>query len=92
VKLVGTTSNPSAIGATVIASYGGKKQAQAVLAQSSYLSVHDRRLHFGLGGAATADLEIRWPNGARETIPKVAADQLVTVKEGAGVVKQERLG
>jgi hypothetical protein len=90
VKLVGTKSNRSAIGATVVASYGGKKQAQAVMAQSSYLSVHDRRLHFGLGTAAAADLEIRWPNGARETIPQVAAGQLVTVQEGAGVVKRER--
>ena len=79
----------SAIGATVIASYGGKKQAQAVMAQSSYLSVNDRRLHFGLGQADTADLEIRWPNGARESIPKVAAGQLVTVKEGSGVIKHE---
>jgi hypothetical protein len=60
------------------------------MAQSSYLSVHDRRLHFGLGTAAAADLEIRWPNGARETIPQVAAGQLVTVQEGAGVVKRER--
>jgi hypothetical protein len=91
VKLVGTKSNRSAIGATVIASYGGKRQAQAVMAQSSYLSVSDRRLHFGLGGADVADVEIRWPNGARETIPKVAADQLITVQEGAGVVKRERL-
>jgi hypothetical protein len=44
-----------------------------------------------LGAAAAADLEIRWPNGARETIPKVAADQLVTIQEGAGVVKREAL-
>ena len=66
-------------------------QAQEVMAQSSYLSVNDRRLHFGLGAAVEADLEIRWPNGARETIPRVAADQLVTVQEGAGVVKRERL-
>ena len=91
VKLVGTKSNRSAIGATVVASYGGKRQAQAVMAQSSYLSVHDRRLHFGLGAAAAADLEIRWPNGAREAIPQVAAGQLVTVQEGAGVVKRELL-
>jgi hypothetical protein len=87
VKLVGTKSNRSAIGATVIASYGGKKQAQAMMAQSSYLSVSDRRLHFGLGQATAADLEIRWPNGARERIAHVAADQLVTIQEGAGVVK-----
>ena len=60
-----------------------------MLAQSAYLSVSDRRLHFGLGQATTADLEIRWPSGAHETIPNVAADPLVTVKEGAGVVKRE---
>jgi hypothetical protein len=62
-----------------------------VTAQSSYLSVNDSRLHFGLGAAAAADLEIRWPNGARENVAKVAADQLVTVQEGAGVVKGARL-
>jgi hypothetical protein len=90
VKLIGTKSNRSAIGATVIASYGGKKQAQAVMAQQSYLSVCDRRLHFGLGQAASADLEIRWPNGAHENIPNVAAGQLVTIQEGAGIVKHDR--
>jgi enediyne biosynthesis protein E4 len=50
VLLVGTTSNRSAIGAQVVVTYGERKQAQAVLAQSSYLSVSDRRLHFGCGG------------------------------------------
>jgi hypothetical protein len=90
VKLEGTKSNRSALGATVIASYGGKKQAQAVLAQSSYLSVNDRRLHFGLGQATTAELEIRWPSGARETVSNVTAGQLVSIKEGKGIVKGER--
>jgi hypothetical protein len=61
------------------------------MAQTSYLSVSDRRLHYGLGTAATADLEIHWPNGAKETIPNVAADQLVTIQEGAGIVKRDRL-
>ena len=40
-------------------------QAQEVLSQSSFYSANDRRLHFGLGAATTADLDIRWPNGAR---------------------------
>ena len=92
VKLVGTHSNRSAIGAVVTAIYGGKRQAQAVMASSGYLSASDRRLHFGLGSAATADLEIAWPNGGRESVKSVKADQLITVKEGAGVVKQERFG
>jgi hypothetical protein len=91
VLLVGTVSNRSAIGAQVVAAYGERRQAQAVLAQSSYLSVNDRRLHFGLGAAMSADLEIRWPNGAVEKVAGVAADRLVTIKEGAGVVRSEQL-
>ena len=85
--LVGTKSNRSAIGATVIASYGERRQAQAVMAQSSYLSVNDRRLHFGLGAEVKASLEIRWPSGAVERIAGVDADQLVVIREGEGVVR-----
>src|SRR6202012_5174928 len=55
VKLIGTKSNRSAIGSRVIAHYGGKKQAQEVTAQSSYFSVNDSRLHFGLGEGEKAD-------------------------------------
>jgi hypothetical protein len=90
VLLVGTKSNRSAIGAQVTAVYGERRQAQAVLGQSSYLSADDRRLHFGLGAATSADLEIRWPSGGTEKVGGVAADQLVVVKEGSGVVRTER--
>lgn len=89
VLLAGTASNRSAIGAQVIATYGETRQAQAVLAQSSYLSVNDRRLHFGLGASTTANLEILWPNGGRESIADVAADQLVVIREGSGIVRSE---
>jgi hypothetical protein len=92
VLLEGVASNRSAIGAQVVAEYGERKQAQAVLAQSSYLSVNDRRLHFGLGSASTATLEIRWPNGAQEQIANVRADQLVVIREGSGIVRTEKLG
>ena len=61
VKLVGTKSNRSAIGARVLARYSGRTQAQEVLSQSSYYSCNDSRLHFGLGQATTVDLVIRWP-------------------------------
>ena len=90
VKLVGVKSNRSAIGARVTAHYGGKVQAQEVLSQASFYSANDLRLHFGLGEADTADLEIRWPNGKKEMLAKVAADQLVTVREGSGIVKRDR--
>jgi hypothetical protein len=89
VKLVGVKSNRSAIGARVTAQYGGKKQAQEVLSQASFYSANDPRLHFGLGSAEAADLTVRWPNGAVERIGKVEAGALVTVREGAGIVKRE---
>ncbi len=90
VLLVGTSSNRSAIGGRVTVRYGGRVQAQEVLAQSSFYSANDRRLHFGLGTATTADLTVRWPNGGTETIAKVEADQLVVVKEGAGIVDRKK--
>jgi len=92
VKLIGVQSNRSAIGARVTAHYGGKMQAQEVLSQSSFYSASDLRLHFGLGAATRADLEIRWPNGNKERIANVAADRLVVIKEGAGVVRAESFG
>ena len=91
-KLAGVESNRSAIGARVTLRYGGRIQAQEVLSQSSYLSVNDSRLHFGLGAAEVADVEIRWPLGRVEKLEKVAADRLVFVKEGHGITRTERLG
>ena len=90
VKLVGVDSNRSAIGATVIAEYGGRRQAQAVLSQSSFHSANDNRLHFGLGKARSANLEIRWPTGKTEAFPGVEAGALVRIEEGTGIVASER--
>jgi hypothetical protein len=92
VLLVGTKSNRSAIGARVTATYGGRSQAQEVLAQSSFYSANDRRLHFGLGAAASADLTIRWPNGDIENVRGASAGHLIVIREGSGVVRTEKLG
>ena len=86
VFLIGTKSNRSAIGSRVLARYGGKVQAQSVMAQSSFYSVNDRRLHFGLGTNTHADLEIYWTNGLVERFPKIACNQLVTITEIKGIV------
>ncbi|MGA8730701.1 MAG: ASPIC/UnbV domain-containing protein, partial [Terracidiphilus sp.] len=66
VKLIGVQSNRSAIGARVTVHYGEKRQAQEVLAQSSYLSVNDRRLHFGLGNSVSTDLDVPMYPGQTE--------------------------
>lgn len=81
VKLIGVKSNRSAIGSRVTA-FCGKRQAQEVTAQSSYYSVNDFRLHFGLGAAAEADLSVRWNSGRVDTFGGVAADRLIVIREG----------
>jgi enediyne biosynthesis protein E4 len=92
VRLVGTKSNRSAIGATVIAAYGGRRQAQAVTSQSSFYSANDPRLHFGLGKAESADLEVRWPSGRVDRFEKLESNRLVVIEEGKGVTSARPLG
>jgi hypothetical protein len=90
VLLIGVQSNRSAIGARVTAQYGNRRQAQEILAQSSFYSCNDRRLHFGLGAETAANLTVRWTNGSTENISNVAADQLVVVREGAGIIHKQK--
>ena len=89
-KWVGVESNRSAIGARVTARYGGRVQVQELLSQASFHSASDFRLHFGLRQAEAADLEIRWPNRNKENVVQVAANHLVVIREGGGVVRKER--
>lgn len=86
IKLIGTVSNRGAIGARVLVNYGNKVQAQNLLSQSSYLSCNNPRLHFGLGSATQADVEIFWPNGLHERFNKLPADRLITFREATGPV------
>jgi hypothetical protein len=86
VKLIGTKSNRSAIGARMLVRYGHRVQTQEVLSQSSFYSANDPRLHFGLGDEKSANLEVHWPSGRKETFQAVAADQLVVIKEGNGII------
>jgi enediyne biosynthesis protein E4 len=87
IRLEGVQSNRSAIGSRVLVRYSGKVQAQCVVSQCSFLSANDPRLHFGLGAATVADVEVHWPTGKMESYPKLAANQLVTIREGQGIIK-----
>jgi hypothetical protein len=81
--------NTRAIGARIRVTAGGQTQMRDVRAGSSYLSQNDLRAHFGLGAATSIErLEVRWPSGRTETIPGVAADQIVVVQEGKGVIER----
>ena len=68
---------------------GGRTQVREVRAGSSYLSQNDLRLHFGLGDAAMVDrLEVTWPSQRVDVVTRIAANQIVTIQEGRGLVSR----
>ena len=93
IKLVGTKSNRDAIGSVVSVQSGGGTQDLSLRSGSSYLSASELVLTFGLGAATKADaIEIHWPSGTTDRVTNVNADQIITVKEGTGVIQTKRLG
>src|SRR5207253_1437722 len=81
-KLVGTRSNRSAIGAEVTLDAGAARQLQTVNGGMGFASQNDRRLHFGLGPTGRADrVVIRWPSGTVQTLEHPAVDRLHVVTE-----------
>ena len=83
--LVGHTSNRDAIGAQIKVTAGKLTQYVTVSTAGSYLSSNDKRAHFGLGMAKSADsVEIRWPSGIVQNLSNVAADQILKVDEPGG--------
>ena len=83
IKLVGTKSNRSAIGARVKCVAGSLSQIDEVRSGGSYISQSDLRLHFGIGDKTNIDsLEIKWPSGAVDHLRDIAADRFVRVEEG----------
>jgi enediyne biosynthesis protein E4 len=82
VKLAGKQSNREGIGARLRATAGGKTFVRECQTTGSYLSAHDRRVHFGLGTAARVDqLEVLWPSGARSVLKNLRCNREVLVEE-----------
>jgi hypothetical protein len=77
ITLRGTRSNRDGLGARVRVN----GQTRYATTSGSYLSANDKRLHFGLGSTKTANVEVMWPSGLRQTIKDVAADQFLEVSE-----------
>jgi hypothetical protein len=89
IRLEGVKSNRSAIGARVLARYGGKVQAQCVVSQSSFYSSNDPRLHFGLGNFTSVTVEVHWPSGLVESFKSLPINELITLREGVGRVANQ---
>ena len=82
IKCIGVKSNRSAVGARIYCVAGKRKQMDEVRSGGSYISQNDLRVHFGLGKAETADIEIRWPSGQIDKHPGLAANHIYTLIEG----------
>jgi len=98
VRTIGTKSNRSGIGARLrcVAQIPGEskphQQIDEVRSGGGYFAQNDLRVHFGVGKAAKIDLlEIRWPSGTVDTLKDLQPNQLIYVKEGAGIVRKESL-
>jgi enediyne biosynthesis protein E4 len=98
VRTIGTKSNRSGIGARLkcVTKVPGEskphEQIDEVRSGGGYFSQNDLRVHFGIGKSEKVDLlEIRWPSGQVESIKDIKANQLIYVKEGAGILRATQL-
>jgi hypothetical protein len=78
-KLTGTKSNRDGIGAVVRIG----KQVNHMTSSVGYGSSSHGPVHFGLGPAAAARIEIRWPSGVLQVLDNVKSNQIVSVTEPA---------
>lgn len=86
-KLVGTKSNPDAIGARIIYQAQDLKQQRMKVGGGSFLSSHDPRMVLGIGNRPKIDwLEIKWPlpSGKVERFTGLPVDRYITIVEGTG--------
>jgi hypothetical protein len=88
-KLLGTKTNRAAIGSRVILTANNRRQVQEVRSGGSFCSQNDLRLHFGMGTAKEARVQVRWLGGGEETLEHVSANRLVVIQEGKGIISQE---
>jgi hypothetical protein len=84
-----TATNRDAVGTRVVVTGNGQTQMDEIRSGGSYISQNDFRLHFGLGKATTANISVHWLDGKVETFAGVAAQQVVTIQEGKGIVKKQ---
>ena len=87
VMLVGVKSNRDGRGAALKLSSEGFVEHRQAQGGMSYMSAQDPRIHFGLGRRKSVEsLEITWPSGVSDKLTNVAIDQIITVKEGVGII------
>ena len=88
VRLNGTRSNRSGLGAVVRIESAFGKQWNTVHSGSSYCSQSDLALTFGLRqDRVVSSLSIEWPSGTRQQFKNIPANQFLTIDESKGITK-----
>ncbi len=87
IMLVGTKSNRDGIGSILRLTSEGVTRVEQSKGGTSYMSASDPRIHFGLGKRTKIDsLVISWPSGQVDKLTNIPIDQIITVKEGSGII------
>lgn len=83
IRLVGSSSNRSAIGARVtVIDNDGRRQIFDASTSGSYLSANDPRMIAGLGAAnGVRRVEVRWPSARVQMLANPQLDRYVTINE-----------
>lgn len=82
IRLIGTVSNRSSVGAKLTLTVGGKTQIREVRAGESYGISNSLTQYFGIGSATQIEsLEVRWPSGQKIVLQSPTIDQLHTLIE-----------
>ena len=90
VFLIGTKSNRDGIGVSLKLVADGFTQVEQAKGGMSYMSAQDPRIFFGLGQRSKISvLEITWPSGMVDKLTDVPINQIIAVKEGAGIVAKK---
>jgi enediyne biosynthesis protein E4 len=74
------SKNRSGLGARLRLSSGAGSQVRWIFGGGSYQAASAQAAHFGLGAETRAKLEVRWPDGAVQTVEDLAVDRALVLE------------
>jgi hypothetical protein len=90
VRLLGSKSNPDAIGSSVFVFKNGCVQTGRVASGRGYLSQSEAIVHFGLSNAGGVDsVQVKWPDGRLSSVNKPEVNKLLTIDYEASTLPKQ---
>ena len=75
-------TNRRGIGTRVVLRQGPTELTKELVGGGSYCATHEAALIFGLGSdSSPATLDVRWPDGSRQTLRDVPVNQIATLRQ-----------